>query len=69
LKVPHHGSRDGLNADVLAVSKPEAAVISVGKGNSYGHPHKSILNLLQSHKIKILRTDEKGHIVFKISSK
>lgn len=67
LKVPHHGSKDGLNSEILTVSKPDVAVISVGKGNSYGHPHKSILELLESHKIKILRTDKKGDIEFTIN--
>ncbi|MBI2049788.1 MBL fold metallo-hydrolase [Candidatus Roizmanbacteria bacterium] len=67
LKVPHHGSKDGLNSEILTVSKPEVAVISVGKGNSYGHPHQSILDLLEASKIEILRTDEKGDIKFKLS--
>ncbi len=66
LKVPHHGSKEAVNEQFLRISKPEVAVISVGKNNSYGHPHKSVLDLLKAYKIKILRTDEKGHIVFKL---
>lgn len=67
LKVPHHGSKDAINREFLFASKPEVAVISVGKNNSYGHPHQSIIDLLKASKIKILRTDEKGHIEFKLN--
>ena len=42
---------------------PKYAVISVGKGNSYGHPHKSTMEKLQAKGIKVYRTDEKGTIV------
>jgi competence protein ComEC len=62
-KVSHHGSRNGLgNKDeVLDKIKPEIAIISVGK-NRFGHPDKSILNLLEKNNIKGLRTDECGTI-------
>jgi len=62
LKVPHHGSKNGLTKELLEVSEPEVAVISVGKNNSYGHPHEETLKLLRDKDIKILRTDEKGDI-------
>ena len=38
LKVPHHGSKNGLNTIFLELADPNLAVISVGKNNSYGHP-------------------------------
>lgn len=56
LKVPHHGSRFGLNSSILDILSPEMAVISVGK-NSYGHPTQFVLQLLKDKNIKILRTD------------
>lgn len=62
LKVPHHGSKNGLVDAFLEKASPEIAVISVGKNNSYGHPHKEILTLLQRYNIRILRTDEQGAI-------
>lgn len=63
LKVSHHGSRNGLNnkKSVLEKIKPELAIISVGK-NKYGHPDRSVLNLLNQEHIKELRTDEVGTI-------
>ena len=62
IKVPHHGSKNGLTESLLNAVEPELAVISVGK-NSYGHPHKEILKLLEDNNIRVLRTDELGDVV------
>lgn len=61
LQVPHHGSRTGLNSEILDVLMPELAVISVGR-NSYGHPNPLILQLLKDKGIKTLRTDQNGEV-------
>lgn len=61
LKIPHHGSRFGLTADIINILSPEMAVISVGK-NSYGHPTQFILDLLKSANINTFRTDQLGDI-------
>ena len=61
IKIPHHGSKVGLTENLLLTSKPELAVISVGK-NTYGHPHEEIINLLNKYNIKTLRTDNEGDI-------
>lgn len=65
IKIPHHGSKNGLTESFLELAKPQLALISVGRKNSYGHPAKEILSLLEAKKIKIKRTDEDGNIVFK----
>ena len=62
IKIPHHGSKNGLSAALLEVAKPEIAVISVGKGNRYGHPNQEILDMLNQNDIKIVRTDQDGEI-------
>lgn len=62
IKIPHHGSKNGLTLGLLETSKPEIAVISVGKKNSYGHPHKEVLEMLASYGLRVLRTDELGDI-------
>lgn len=62
LKVPHHGSKNGLTQGLLDASTPEIAVISVGK-NPWGHPHEEVLEILENKDIKILRTDVLGDIV------
>lgn len=62
LKLPHHGSRTGVDDNFLKQVKPEVAVISVGEGNRYGHPARESLQLLESNKVKIFRTDKNGDI-------
>jgi len=62
IKVPHHGSRNGMSASLLEAANPEIAVISSGKNNSYGHPHEEILKMLADKKVNILRTDELGDV-------
>lgn len=63
IKVPHHGSRNSMLSNYLKVIDPKIAVISVGKNNSYGHPHPEILKMLSDKNIKILRTDQVGDVI------
>jgi beta-lactamase superfamily II metal-dependent hydrolase len=63
LKIAHHGSKYSTGTEWLKKIKPQDAIISVGK-NSYGHPAQETLERLQSQKINIFRTDEKGDIVY-----
>ncbi len=62
LKVGHHGSNKSTSESLLGFASPQYAVISVGKNNSYGHPHKETLEILNRFGIKIFRTDENGMI-------
>jgi beta-lactamase superfamily II metal-dependent hydrolase len=63
LKFPHHGSKTGISREFLQFIKPKEAIISVGK-NSYGHPTKEALDLLNEAKIKVRRTDLEGNIEY-----
>lgn len=65
LKPGHHGSKTSSSAEFIAAVKPEYAVVSAGKDNSYGHPHQEVLDILTQFGVKILRTDEQGTIIFK----
>lgn len=67
LKVNHHGSKNGMSQRLLDAVDPEVAVISSGKKNSYGHPHKEILDMLMKQKVKILRTDQEGDVDYIVS--
>ena len=62
LKVGHHGSRTSTSEDFIEQTKPEVAVISLGEGNSYGHPHKETMDLLNEYNVTIYRTDTQGTI-------
>lgn len=68
LKVAHHGS-DGSSRDpFLQHVTCEYAVISVGDGNSYGHPEQDTLDRLKENGIqKIHRTDKCGNVVLTVS--
>lgn len=62
LKVGHHGSDSSSSYVFLREVMPEYAIISVGEGNSYGHPTQAALSRLQDAGAVILRTDVYGDI-------
>jgi competence protein ComEC len=62
LKVPHHGSSHQ-DPDLVARVRPRAAVISVGKGNTYGHPAPRTLTLAASTGARVFRTDDDGTVL------
>ncbi len=64
LKAGHHGSRTSTSLRFLGTASPEYAVISAGKNNKYGHPHKEILDRLTNFGVKFFRTDLDGLIKF-----
>ncbi len=63
LKVGHHGSSTSSSEEFIYAVSPEVALISVGEGNSYGHPHIETLAVLNSYLDEIHRTDREGDIV------
>ncbi|MDQ0216803.1 competence protein ComEC [Oikeobacillus pervagus] len=65
LKVGHHGSRTSTTEPFLDMLSPSYAIISVGKGNRYGHPHREVMESLKKRRVKMLRTDEHGEISYK----
>jgi len=66
LKVAHHGSDDAGLAALLVRTRPQLAVISVGEGNSYGHPTAATLATLRRYRVPTLRTDEDGTVVIDV---
>jgi len=64
LKVAHHGSHNGTDSQFLQLVQPRYAVISLARGNDYGHPHHEAVEALQEAGAQIVRTDERGTIVF-----
>ena len=65
LKVGHHGSNTSTSQEFLDIIQPEIAIISCKTGNSYGHPHKEVVERLKKFGSNIYRTDEQGTIVIR----
>lgn len=61
VKVSHHGSADQSSEFYERIS-PDLALISVGVGNSYGHPTNRILGILEANGVQVFRTDRQGAI-------
>lgn len=62
LKVAHHGSRTSSTDGFLGAVVPRVEVISVGEGNSYGHPNAEVLARLEGRGARLLRTDRDGAV-------
>ena len=69
LKVGHHGSSTSSTARFLDAVQPRVAVVSVGVGNSYGHPDKSVMQSLLDRGVMVLRTDLLGNVVLRTNGR
>jgi competence protein ComEC len=64
LKVGHHGSNSSTTSQFFAEAAPKDAVISVGKGNTFGHPKVEVINRIAAAHTRLYRTDEFGLTTF-----
>lgn len=48
LQAPHHGSRTSSSKTFLQAVRPQGVLISRGHGNTFGHPHPSVLARYQA---------------------
>jgi competence protein ComEC len=62
LKVGHHGSRYSTLPEFLERVDPQVAIISAGKGNSFGLPSQDTVTQLEKRSIRVYRTDNDGTI-------
>jgi competence protein ComEC len=62
LKVGHHGSRTSTSRELIARWRPDTAIVSCGRGNSFGHPAPEVLERLASVGATVYRTDLHGQI-------
>ncbi len=63
LKVGHHGSSSSSTTSFLQKTLPDFAIISCGKDNIYGHPHKETIDKLKNVGAKYFTTQDSGDIV------
>lgn len=69
MKAGHHGSDTSNSYRWLREAGAEAVIISVGEGNSYGHPHKEPMSRFRDADMTVYRTDLQGHIVCRSDGK
>ena len=62
LKAGHHGSDNACSELFLAQMQPEAAVISCGKNNRYGHPGEETLERLEASGSSVYVTSQCGAV-------
>ena len=62
LKVPHHGSKTSSTTAFIAAVAPRVAVVSVGEGNTFGHPAENIVQRYAQAGVRFLRTDRDGAV-------
>jgi len=65
IKLGHHGSKSSTSTAFLKKVDPDYAIISCGKNNKYGHPHKETIDKLDNLNIKYFRTDIDGNITIR----
>ncbi|MGP8245761.1 MAG: ComEC/Rec2 family competence protein [Bryobacteraceae bacterium] len=65
LKVAHHGSHTSSTEEFLNASAPLFAIISAGWENSYGHPHRDVLERMARHGVTVYRTDRDGAVTIR----
>lgn len=63
LKLGHHGSSTSTTNKFLSAASPAVAIVSCGKDNDYGHPHKETMSKMNSNHITVYRTDSDGTIL------
>ena len=63
LKAGHHGSSSSSSLNFLNTVKPQTVILSYGKDNSYGHPHQTVLNNINTIGAKVYATAQDGTIV------
>lgn len=68
-KLSHHGSSNGLYKPLWRALDPVLTVISVGKDNSFGHPHEEVLQFLADRGALVKRTDVEGTVKIRYNSR
>jgi competence protein ComEC len=69
MKAGHHGSKTSSALEFIQAVDPLYGIFSVGKDNSYGHPHFRVIQNFTAVGAQILRTDELGTIHMRTQGK
>lgn len=66
LKAAHHGSKNSTKEAFLTIVHPRIALISAGRDNSYGHPHRETLYRLENRGCRIYQTTVSGAVTVRV---
>ena len=69
IKVAHHGSKYATSENFIKRVQPEAAIISDGSWNRYGHPSQAVMDRLKAAHAKVYRTDLQGEVTITTKGK
>ena len=69
LKLGHHGSSSSTSELFLKAVNPKYAIVSAKIGNTYNHPTKKVMKLLEKENVLVYRTDESGTIIMTTNGK
>ncbi len=62
IKVPHHGSKTSSTEGFVGATRPQLAIISVGRNSRFGHPHKEVVERWEANGATVLTTGNNGTI-------
>lgn len=68
LQVAHHGSKNSSSIEFLEIVQPQAALISAGKNNFYGHPHEETLERLELIGSSVYTTKDDGAVTVAVKN-
>lgn len=66
MKVAHHGSRTSSSTGFLLAVRPSLAIVSAGRNNRFGHPHREVVERYRSLGIPLRSTVEEGPITLQL---
>jgi competence protein ComEC len=61
-KLPHHGSKTGVDDATFSLITAKLGIISAGKNNRYNHPHPSVLDFLKKYNLPYKMTSRDGEV-------
>jgi competence protein ComEC len=68
LLLAHHGGRTSNGAALLDAVRPRWALVSCGRENRFGHPHREVLDRLRARRIPLRRTDREGRLTLEATA-
>lgn len=69
LKAGHHGSRTSSSIGYVKAISPDLVVVSSGRNNDYGHPHKEVITTMKELDIPMYDTCNNGQLDFQSDGK